>query len=136
MAQAVFQDFDRLRFIKGNIVEMPLPRGDHFSLVDVLYLIEYGAQEKLLTAIYQSMPTNGVFILKEIDKRPFYKYFFNIFQETVSVKVLNRTLGGRFYFRGQDEMVPLLKKIGFANIEVIPLHKGYLYPHILYRARL
>jgi 2-polyprenyl-6-hydroxyphenyl methylase/3-demethylubiquinone-9 3-methyltransferase len=133
-ARKVFGDFETLRFVRGDIVEAALPQGDHFSLVDVLYLINFSAQEKILASICRSMPENGLFLLKEMDNKPLYKFWFNIFQETVSVKLLGRTLGGRFYFRSSKEMVSLLKRVGFASVEVIPLHRGYLYPHILYRA--
>jgi hypothetical protein len=57
-----------------------------------------------------------------------------MFQETVSVKILNITLGSRFYFRDIAGMTEMLGKRGFL-VETIRMDRGYMHPHILYKAK-
>ncbi len=131
MAKELFT-FNNLSFIRKNIIEMDIPEATHFSLIDVLYLIPFEHQEMLIKKISEKID-NGLLLIKEMDKKPFYKYLFNYFQEFLSVKILKRTLGGKFFFRSVEDLVSLLSRYGFKT-EIIRLDKGYLYPHILLKA--
>lgn len=133
-ASTVFKNLKNIRFLKNDITKTDFPEGDHFSLFDVLYLIPYNIQAEILSKINKSMTRDGILIIKEMDRKPFYKYLFNILQETISVKLIKITLGNKFYFRNSDCMIDLLKKDGFVRIEVVRIDRGYLYPHIIYRA--
>ncbi len=115
----------------GDVVEAEYPKGDIFTLVDVLYLIPYDKQELIIKKCYQFLSEDGTFIIKEMDTQPRWKYTCNFFQESLAVKLIGFTLGERFFFRSQKNYLELLQRIGF-SVKPIPLHSGYWYPHIAY----
>jgi len=104
---------------------------DVYSIFDVLYLLPHNLQEKLLKYIYDILPEDGYLILKEIGKKPKWKFLINIIQESISVKLLHLTLGGKFYFKSESDFNDILKNIGF-KVTVEHIDRGYLHPHILY----
>jgi SAM-dependent methyltransferase len=120
-----------IEYAVGNIVTMDYPTGDAFSLVDVLYLIPYEAQETILQKCARALAPGGTLIIKEMDTRPRWKYIWNYFQETLAVKIIGFTLGERFYFRSRDNFENLLSGMGF-RVDTVRLDKGYWYPHIAY----
>jgi len=109
-----------IEYSMGNIVTMDYPTGDVFSLIDVLYLIPYEAQEVILRKCTDALSPEGTLIIKEMDTRPRWKYIWNYWQETVAVKIIGFTLGERFYFRSRDNFQNLLSGLGFkVNTKVI-----------------
>lgn len=104
---------------------------DLYSIFDVLYLIPHEGQERILKHVYNRLPRDGYLIIKEVSKEPIWKFMFLYLQETFVVKLLHLTKGRRFYFRTEEDFKKLLSDIGF-EVEIKHLHKGYLYPHILY----
>ena len=130
-AREVHKNIFGLEFRAGNIVTLDFPGADVFSLIDVLYLIPLAQQEEMLRKCHQSLNKGGTLILKEMDARPRWKSLWNLFQETLAVKIIGFTLGGKFYFRDRAEYTRLLESIGF-KVTAVPLDKGTWYPHILY----
>jgi SAM-dependent methyltransferase len=104
---------------------------DVYSFFDVLYLIPYDIQEKLINHIFRKLPEGGYLVIKEIGTKPSWKFTLNRLQETLSVKIFKITLGENFYFRSEEEYRNLLEDIGFV-VKVNKIDKGYLHPHILY----
>ncbi len=121
----------QITYQKGDVAESEYPRGDVFTLVDVLYLIPYDKQEFILQKCYQSLPPGGILIIKEMDTQPRWKYVWNLLQETLAVKLIGFTLGERFFFRSQKNYLEILEHIGF-SMKPVPMHSGYWYPHIAY----
>jgi 2-polyprenyl-6-hydroxyphenyl methylase/3-demethylubiquinone-9 3-methyltransferase len=115
----------------GDVIEADYPPGDVFTLVDVLYLIPYDKHEPIIQKCYQSLPPGGTLIIKEMDTKPRWKYVWNLFQETLAVKLIGFTMGERFYFRSQKDYTDILQGIGF-RVQPFPLHSSYWYPHIAY----
>jgi 2-polyprenyl-3-methyl-5-hydroxy-6-metoxy-1,4-benzoquinol methylase len=115
----------------GDVVEAEYPHGDVFTLVDVLYLIPYDKHKHILQKCYRSLQPGGTLIIKEMDTRPRWKYIWNLFQETLAVKLIGFTLGERFYFRSQKDYTDILQGVGF-SVKSVPIHSGYWYPHIAY----
>lgn len=134
LARKTFEGWDGMDFWKGDVVTSDYPAADAITIIDVLYLIPFESQEAILRKAHAALPAGGLLALKEMDDRPRWKARWNRIQETLAVKIIGFTLGSRFYFAGREEYVPLLERIGF-EVEVVPLHKGYWYPHILYLAR-
>lgn len=122
---------DRLSFNAGNIAEAAYPPSDAVSIIDVLYLIPYDVQERILRRAYGALRPGGRLLLKDMDTRPRWKYAWNMFQETVSVRLVGFTLGGKFYFRSQADYARLLESIGF-KVEVVPLGRRQIHPHVLF----
>jgi len=130
-ARDVHKDITGLEFQVANITDMDYPSADVFSLVDVLYLIPRREQEDMLRKCCRALSSGGALILKDMDTQPRWKYFWNVLQETLAVKIIGFTLGGKFYFRERADYLRLLRGIGF-RVKAVPLDKGYWYPHILY----
>lgn len=131
VAKQTQKAFSNIEFEIGNIVEMGYPEGDVFTLIDVLYLIPFREQEKILEKCYSTLKKDGLLIIKEMDTRPAWKYGWNLFQETWAVKMVGLTLGEKFYFKSKEEYSRILTSIGF-TVDSVKLDKGYWYPHILY----
>jgi len=121
-------------FRLGDVAATEYPRSDVFTIIDVLYLIPVETQNRILRMCADALPPGGTLVLKEMDKKPRWKYLWNMIQETISVKIVGFTLGSRFHFRTREDYVETLAGLGF-TVEVIPLHRGYGYPHILFLAK-
>jgi len=131
VARAIQKAFTGIQFEVGNIVEMRYPEADVLTLIDVLYLIPFAKQQEILEKCSGVLKTAGWLILKEMDTKPRWKYGWNIFQETLAVKIVGFTLGEKFYFRSREDYSRLLTSLGF-QVKAVSLDKGYWYPHILY----
>jgi len=123
-----------LDFRLGNIAATEYPKADAYTIIDVLYLIPIEEQNRILKRCAEALRPGGLLILKDMDKQPRRKYLWNMIQETVAVKIIGFTLGSKFHFRSRADYVETLKALGL-KVEVVPLHKGYGYPHILFLAR-
>jgi len=121
-------------FRLGDVAATGYPKADACTIIDVLYLLPVEAQNRILRMCAIALPPGGTLVLKEMDKKPRWKYFWNMIQETISVKIVGFTLGSRFYFRTRKDYVATLAGLGF-TLEVVPLHRGYAYSHVLYLAR-
>ena len=121
---------NRVRFSAGNIL-MPDLKADVYSIFDVLYLVPFNEQEVILKQVFISLPLGGHLVIKEVGKKPFWKFCFACLQESIVVKVFNLTKGKSFYFHTEEEFEQLLTRIGFL-VQKNQLHKGFLYPHVMY----
>jgi len=128
-ARRVHEGAAGLSFETADIVELDYPEADVYTLVDVLYLSPFEAQERILRKAFAALRPGGVIVLKDMDRRPRWKYIWNACQETIAVKLVGFTLGSRFYFRSADDYRRLMEDIGYA-VEVVRLDKGQPYPHV------
>lgn len=119
-----------IAFRAGNIVETDYPAADVFCLIDVFYLIPPAGQDEIIRKCSDSLPPGGRLIIKEMDDRPRWKSGWNRFQETLAVKVIGFTLGGKFHFRSAAAWEEVLRRYGF-SVRIERLDRGYWYPHIL-----
>jgi len=132
-AREVHKEIPGLEFRVSNITDMDYPMSDVISMIDVLYLIPYPRQEAMLRKCHGALTKGGVLILKDMDTQPRWKYLWNIFQETLAVKIIGFTHGNKLYFRTRSEYLRLLEGIGF-RVRPISLDKSYWYPHVLFIA--
>lgn len=124
-----------LRFVTGDVTGLDLPRMNAVTIVDVLYLIPRPDQARILTRCAENMAPGGVILLKEMSERPRWKAWLNHAEETLAVRALKITHGSaRFAFRPRSEWTALLSRLGF-EVEVVPLDRGYVHPHVLFVAR-
>ncbi len=133
-ARRLEERWPSLEFHEADLTAFRPPEAQALTIVDVLYLIPFAAQEEILKWGWESLPSGGVLLLKDMDTRPAWKAIWNSFQETLAVKVLGFTLGGKFYFRPEEDYRRLLERLGF-EVQVVRLDRGYWYPHILFVCR-
>jgi SAM-dependent methyltransferase len=123
-----------LRFEVGDIGQVEVPLAQAVTILDVLYLVPYDIQERLLATCAARLAPGGVIVLKETAEVPRWKARLNRLEETLAVRVLRVTVGGAFYFRPHADWQALFERLGFA-VETIPLDRGYYHPHVLFVAR-
>ena len=126
-----------LRFVTGDAATTDLPPVQAVTIIDVLYLVPYQAQERLLAACAERLAPGGLIVLKDMAERPRWKAWLNWLEETLAVRVLRITASdesGRFYFRPRAEWQAVLARLGFA-VETIPMDRGYYHPHVVFVAR-
>lgn len=129
-AAATRNGFVNLHFEQALAEEASFSDCALVSLVDVLYLIPFPAQERILAHAVRQMQPGGRLLVKEMGVRPRWKSAWNLFQETLSVRLLGITFGEQFYFRPEGDWVALLNGLGL-RVEVIRLDRGVPYPHVL-----
>lgn len=115
----------------GDITQAEVGRADAVTILDVLYLISYGEQEKLIRLCADALAPGGRLILKDMAERPWWKARLNWLEEFLAVRLLNITLGGRFYFRPRADWIRLLASCGL-DVETTMLDGGYYHPHVLF----
>lgn len=106
---------------------------DAVVVSDVFYLIPYALQEEMLAKACSILKPGGAFILKEMAAAPRWKYWMNILQETIAVRIAGFTFGDEFYFRPVSQYRELIEKHRM-SCEELPV-KGYCYPHVYYVGR-
>ncbi len=101
LARKTFEGWEGMDFWKGDVVASEYPSADVVTIIDVLYLIPFEAQEAILRKCHAALPAGGLLAFKEMDDRPRWKALWNRLQETLAVKIIGFTLGSKFYFAGQ-----------------------------------
>ena len=124
-----------LQFHVADIAHAEVPPAQAVTILDVLYLVPYAAQEALLADCVRKLAPGGVLVLKEIAERPRWKYWANWLEESLMVRIFKLTAGaGGFYFRRRAQWQELLQRLGL-TVETIELDRGYYHAHILFVAR-
>lgn len=104
---------------------------DAIVVTDALYLIPFAQQEQILRQCFRKLSGDRLLLIKEVDTSPYWKYFLNLIQETIVVKLFKFSEGDSFFFRSSADYKNLLSKIGF-EVKVTRLDKDQTYPHIVY----
>ncbi|MFA5388663.1 MAG: glycosyltransferase [Candidatus Omnitrophota bacterium] len=117
--------------IKDINSDIVLPRARCVTIIDVLSYLDAFGKKKLLKKVYDSLEPDGVLIIKDIDKKLSFKYFFTFLQECLAVRILGLTFAKGLYFTSRRTYLRLLDESKFFA-RAFDIGKGYLYPHILY----
>ncbi len=128
---ALGQSIKNVHFGVGKAEEVSLPPCDAVTLIDVMYLIPYTEQEKILSRVASRLDAGGALLIKEMSQTPWWKYAWNMVEELLAVRALRITYGEHFYFRPEAEWRQLLESLGL-RVRAIRLDAGYLRPHILF----
>ena len=123
---------DRAQVSIGRSGHVPEGPWAAIVILDVLYLLPADEQRALLVESVRQLADGGVILVKEMATEPSWKTRWNSFQETLAVKVLRITEGGNFTFVSPDTMADWLREEGL-SVDVRPLDRGHLHPHVLVR---
>jgi cyclopropane fatty-acyl-phospholipid synthase-like methyltransferase len=110
------------------------PPVDVIAAVDLLYLVPAADWDTIFAACHRALKPGGVFLLKEMDTSERLKLGLLKLQERLAVRVFRWTLGHDFTFLPAHEIRRKLTAVGF-DVEELPMGRGYLAPHKLWRAR-
>ena len=57
------------------------------------------------------------------------------FQERISDRLWQLTIGAGFVEQSRQEVMAMLEEIGFRDVHARAIDRGYLHPHLLYTAK-
>jgi 2-polyprenyl-3-methyl-5-hydroxy-6-metoxy-1,4-benzoquinol methylase len=126
-----------VEFHTADIREFQIQPCNAVVMIDVLYMLSYRDQERLLTQCYESLCDNGVVLVKDNSKSPYWKYAYAYVEDVIKTRL--RIYGkevtenlSRYW--DIQEFLKLLNGIGF-SATAMPF-KSYLpYPGVFYVCR-
>jgi len=128
-AQSLYKKSSNLNFVCSNITNTKIPKANAVTAIDVLHHIASKEQQKkLLASCFSILTDDGVIIIKDLDTKPTWKYYWNYIHDFIMTK------GEPVLYRSSNEMKNMLTEIGF-KLEYFKSLKGYPYAHVLYVAR-
>jgi SAM-dependent methyltransferase len=124
----------------GDLFEVLARAGEApsaIAIIDVLYLIPPKCQEGLLSTAFSALNAGGILVIKEMDRRPAWKWWWNRFQEFLACRILRitRHQSGVVGLRPAEDWVQVLRSAGFIDVAARPIHRGFPHPHLLVSAR-
>lgn len=96
---------------------------------DIFHHIPTMNQESLMQELVHQLSPRGIFIFKDIDTRPTFKYYWNYMHDRIV------TRGQRIYCRSCDAWIKMMRGCGLTIQTVRFPSKGLFYPHLLIVAR-
>lgn len=120
----------RLTFEVAESGAVPPGPWDAVAIVDMLYLLPAIEQRRLLAEAVAELAPGGLLVVKEMGTGPRWKYRWNTWQETLSVRVLGITAGSSFDFVAPAVMAGWLHDLGLTTTTQ-RLDRGRLHPHHL-----
>jgi len=126
LAKKIYSNIMNLKFFCDDITDSKIPKADIVTGIDVLHHIPtLELQTKLLKSCFSILSENGKLILKEVDTKPLWKYWWNKIHDYLMTK------GEPVLYHDKTTIKNLLEKIGFVLEEIIVIKK-YPYAHILF----
>lgn len=112
----------------------PVGQWDGIVIVDVLYLLGRQAALEVLDAAVDALAPGGVLVVKEVDTRPRWKYWWAAVQEFLATKILRITEGTQVEFVRPAVFASRLMDRGL-GVSQRRCDQGRLHPHHLIVAR-
>jgi 2-polyprenyl-6-hydroxyphenyl methylase/3-demethylubiquinone-9 3-methyltransferase len=134
VARGAIQDTTWLRFEVGDVATDAPPKCDAVTIVDVLYLMPFEMQERVLRNAGTALGEGGPLIVKAQERRTDPRYAMTYLQEMVTVS-LGFTRGGheRFFFPTRAEALAMFERSGFL-VDVVEMPRRP-YTDVVYLAR-
>lgn len=109
--------------------KIPHAKFDVIVCVDLLHHLPRKVQERTIRQSQRILTNKGIFILKEIDTKPRWKYLWNLTHDLL--------FNGRdsLCFRSHEEWVSVITESGFKVNHIFSSNKGIFYPHVIFVAQ-
>ncbi|HET8570194.1 MAG TPA: class I SAM-dependent methyltransferase [Candidatus Limnocylindria bacterium] len=134
VARSTIDGREGLRFEVGDAGSGSIPRCDAVTIVDVLYLLPFDAQERVLRSAAAALLEGGPLIVKAQEKMRSPRYALTYGQELVTVGLgLTRGGHGRFFFPTRTEAEAMFERSGFA-VDTVEM-PSRPYTDVIYLAR-
>lgn len=124
-----------LSFEVSAIEDVERASCDSLSVVDVLYLLSPSQLSDFLRACHVALRPNGVLVVKETSRTPYWKFFLTLVQELFAVKIFGITKGRHVVIRPAEAIAAALVEAGFTPPTVQRIDRGYSHPHTLFVSR-
>jgi len=134
IARATVQGRPELRFEVSDAIATPPPRCDAVTIVDVLYLLPFEDQERVLRNAAAALLEGRPLIVKAQERALSPRFALTYAQELVTVG-LGFTRGGRsrFFFPTREDALAMFERAGFA-VDVVEMRRRP-YTDVVYLAR-
>jgi 2-polyprenyl-3-methyl-5-hydroxy-6-metoxy-1,4-benzoquinol methylase len=128
IAKETSAERNNIHFQMMDIAKSKLPKSRYDVIIffDVFHHVSFKAQEELLKQCVSLLSNKGKIIVKEIDKNPKYKYYWNMLHDKLV------TLFSKLYFRSEHEWTDLFNEYEYTTISRQKSNKGILYPHVIF----
>jgi len=134
VARGAVRDTRWLRFEVGDIVADPPPKCDAVTIVDVLYLLPFDEQERVLRNAASALGEGAPLIVKAQERRTDPRYALTYAQELITVSLgFTRGSHERFYFASREDATAMFERSGFA-MEAVDMPQRP-YTDVLYLGR-
>lgn len=124
IARSTVGSCTQLSFHTMDVIDCKLSGYDVITIIDLLHHIPYEKQETLLRKAYHALDVPALVLVKDLEKKPFWKYIFHFAQDSLLYR-------SPLFFRSTCNMKSLLSNIGY-TVTRIPLKSWLPYPHVLY----
>lgn len=124
---------DRVNFQLADIKEAQIPTCNAIVIIDILYLLPYQDQERVLIKCFKKLDQDGALIIKDTDKSSGWRFRWTYLEEKIKTKLGlygKEIENGSLFYLDSDDFIRLLKKIGF-RVSIVN-KKQLLYPGIFY----
>lgn len=112
IARRAGRGIGNLRFAKGDFRRPPGGVFDGIALIDVLHYLPHDRQERLLRDLMRRLRPGGVFLFRDVDRRPGFSSLWNRLHEGVMTG-LGFTKAGGLHFRSRSQWTDLARRTGF-----------------------
>ena len=120
-----------ISFICGDLREINTEKFDSVAMADVLHHIPVSQHKDFIGCLYDKVKDNGIFIIRDTDKKNSIKYFImNYFTE-----VMLYPFSERCHFYTASQLKTLLEKTGFKIIKTIKSSPWFIYETVIYVCR-
>ncbi|MCK4325786.1 class I SAM-dependent methyltransferase [bacterium] len=133
LATSISGNKKNLKFISADIRHTKFDRCDIIIMYDLIHHVTKQMQEDIISRCYDILDKDGLLIIKDIDKKPLWKYL-SVYAIDAFSSITNITRGSKLTFRESVEFSNLLERRGFKT-EVIHLKIRDFAPHVLYLCR-
>jgi trans-aconitate methyltransferase len=126
-----------IEFRAADVREFQIPRCSAVVMIDILYMLTFQEQERLLSRCYEKLCDNGVVVIKDNCKSPYWKYAYAYIEDVIKTKLEvygKEVAENSSRYWDVQEFLDLLSRIGF-RAEAIPLKSHLPYPGIFYVCR-
>jgi len=125
---------ENMEFHNADIREVQIPRCDAIMMIDILSILPYRDQEQVMIQCYEKLRDDGVLVIKDTSKSPYWKYAYAYVEDVIKTKlgVYGKEVtrhSSRYWDVG--DFLKLLNRIGF-RATMIPLKSHLPYPGVFY----
>lgn len=125
---------NNIEFQIADIRNIEIPSCKAVLIIDILSMIPYWNQKRLLAQCYENLPPGGTVIIKDTCKSPYWKYAYVYVEDKVKTKlgVFGKEVTEHsLHFWDTQEFSGFLSDIGF-SVTAIPLKSRLPYPGVFY----
>ena len=125
LAQKISSSMLNLSFENSDLINKNKLKFNAIIAVDLLHHLNCSKKNIFLKDTFLKLKKNGVLVIKDIDKLPLFKYFWNYIHDLIMTKF------SKLYFLSSNQLENLLLKNNFKIIKK-GKYKNFFYPHIFY----